>query len=287
MSPEVYEASLRRDAKNKTAIASADNQLDIKASILLEIFNVGLLFAYLISGFVHKLGGRHGNYTVLPVKLGSESELKRLLRGSQEDFEDYIFGKGCIYVEKSYCLGIVRGMIALDPAKRTQSLKEALRALNVSVTAQGNEIAELRRDNERLENDKKFMQEEVIGKISEFGKDLQSAFGNLEVTLREMVHEIPDHSQYLEKLSESVGSLVDGLQRASEQGDKGLAKETIESLRRSLEDNTRVQKELASESHAQLVAFSGALWKPKITICVNKCVLKNRYFCLLIDYHCL
>ena len=262
VSPEVYLSNQRKEAKRKTVFGNAnaaDERLDIKASIVSDIFSLGLLLSYLASVYVDKRGGRHGNYTVLPVKLESDSKLQGLLSGSQKSFDDYILGADGSKVEKRFCLEIVRAMIALDPGKRTQSLKEVLRSLDVSITEQSNRITELRRDIESLQNDKQFMQKEIIDKMSEFGNYLHSAFGNLEVTLREMVHEIPDNSQYLEQLSGSVGQLVDGLQRASEQGDKGLAKEVVEALRRSLEENAQVQKELASESHAQLAVFSGVL----------------------------
>jgi len=271
VSPEVYFSNQRKEAKkktvfanvnanknkNKNANANADERLDIKASLASDIFSLGLLLFYLASVHVERKGGRHGNYTVLPVRLDSDSELNRLLSGPQKEFEDYILGPDGSKVEKRFCLEIIKAMIVLDPEKRVQSLKEVLRSLDVSVTAQSNVIAGLRRDVETLQNDKQFMQKEIIEKMSEFGNYLQSAFGKLEVTLRAMVLDIPDNSQYLEKLSVSVGQLVDGLQRASEQGDKGLAKEVVESLRLSLEENAQVQKELASESHAQLAMFSG------------------------------
>ena len=172
VSPEVFSASQRRN--NATT-----KSLDIKASVLSEIFNLGILLCYLGSVFVNKLGGRHGNYTVLPVSLGDDSELSKLLTSDQQVFEDYIFGRDGALMAKKYCIEIIRSMIALDPNNRTPSLKTVLQSFDVSITVWGKKVMGLENRIVELESDKAFLQNEIINKLG----DVLSAENGLGKTL--------------------------------------------------------------------------------------------------------
>ena len=269
--PEVYLA-FRRSEEAKRAKRGAP-VVPLKASAVVDIYCFGLLLA-LIGGNNAARHGRHGNYTALPAHLDNDAELHRLLT-DQSALNEYVLGKkgerseiSWEHMKRKSWVDIISKMIAIDPKVRLQSLKDVIREFSIAITMRKTKIEELEHNNSFLEN-------EVVKKISELTNLLQSSFESMNRSLREVVKEIPDNSQFLADLSQSIENLIDGFPEVVNPSD---LVDKIDALHQELKDSTaKMQAAFPSESNNPWAASTG---NPSSNVCLIPYITHINILCV-------